>query len=86
MESAIQSRNENKQCESDGGKLSGGKREMVELTAIVFFFITGFFVFLPSIAKVMGPLAYTIGFVILVSLLITLVWSMVRRRQGTFKL
>jgi hypothetical protein len=28
----------------------------------------------------MGSLAYTIGFVILVSLLITLVWSLVRRR------
>jgi hypothetical protein len=79
-EVTVQSRNERKQCVSDGGKLSGGKREMVEITAIVFFFITGFFVFLPSIAKVMGSLAYTIGFVILVSLLITLVWSLVRRR------
>ncbi len=80
------SRNENEQRISDGGKLSVGKYETVEITSIVFFFTTGFFVCLSSIAKIMGSLVYTIGFVVLVSLLITLVWSLVRRRYKTFKL
>jgi hypothetical protein len=66
-------------CVSDGGKLSVGKREMVEITAIVIFFITSFFVFLPSVAEILGSLTYIIGFVTLVSLLITLVWSLARR-------
>lgn len=66
-------------CVSDGGKLPGGKRETVDVTAIVIFFIAGFLVSLPSIAMIIGSLTYIIGFVILVSLLITLVWSLARR-------
>lgn len=55
----------------DGGKLPGGKHETVDITTIVIFFIAGFLVSLPSIAVVMGSLTYSIGIVVLVSLLIT---------------
>ncbi len=60
--------------------MSGGKGEMVKIIAIVFFFITGFLVFLPSIAEVMGSLTYTVGIIILICILITVVRSLARRR------
>lgn len=59
--------------------MSGGKGGMVEIIAIVFFFITGFLIFLPSIAKVMGSFAYIAGIIILICVLITAVWSLAGR-------
>lgn len=60
--------------------MSGGKGGMVEIIAIVFFFITGFLAFLPSISENMGSFTYTVGFIILICILITVVWSLASRR------
>ena len=59
--------------------MSGGKGGMVDIIAIVFFFITGFLIFLPSIAEAMGSFTYIAGIIILICILITVVWSLAGR-------
>ncbi len=59
--------------------MSGGKGGMVEIIAVVFFFITGFLIFLPSIAKVTGSFTYIAGIIILICILIAIIWSLASR-------
>ncbi len=59
--------------------MPGGKGGMVEIIAIVFFFIIGFLIFLPSIAEVMGSFTYVAGIIILSCILIAVVLSLAGR-------